>query len=147
MGCSFRNSRQVTNVERFAVSSEALANRSNCRQTVFANSIHQWRQHIPNGAAGINLPHQNPKAIAVQVARPEFIRMAADIENANAVPFELGQAVLNLARHRYHLPGDGAAILQPCSADFPGWDAKPVRDLPDEILRAPMSSSAFRFQR
>lgn len=61
--------------------------------------------------------------------------MAADLQDANAVAVEAGQAFFDRAGHGHPLPRYRPSILESGRADFAYWHIKAFGNLPREILR------------
>ena len=83
----------------------------------------------------MGIAYKDAKAIAAQMARFEFVRVSRDLQDADAVAFEVGESIAANIRHRNPLPGDGVAILEPGGADFVVGDAEASGNLALEVLR------------
>ena len=92
-----------------------------------AATVRQW--------SGIIGSDQDAKAIAVQMARADLVRVPADAQDLDAVAVECWHLRFDGRRNGDHLAGDGTAILQPRGADLADRDVEPLGDLPLEILR------------
>src|SRR4051794_27250990 len=84
----------------------------------------------------VRFTNENAKAIAMQMPRAELVRMSADAQHLDAIAFELWQPCFDAGRHRHHLPGHGASILEPRGADFADGHIETASDLPGKILGA-----------
>ena len=126
-----RSRAKPTHVQRLAVTAEPLR-AVEVRQALAAQPIQERGDDglIADGW----LADEDAKAIAVQMARTQFVGMPADAQNLDAVAFELRQVRLGAGGDGDHLPGHGVAILQSRGADLADRDIETARDLPGEVL-------------
>ncbi len=87
-------------------------------------------------AGRVDVPYQNAKAVAMQMAGSQLVDVATHLQDANTVSFELWQPFLEIAGDRYHLPADGVPILEARAADIAHGNAQSLGDLSDEKLGA-----------
>src|SRR5438874_6615836 len=83
---TFLSQERQPDVHRFGVYAKALGS-VEVRQAVRSKALDKGRQRFIEIYPSVEVAHENPEAIAVQMPRAKLVTMTADVEDADAVAF------------------------------------------------------------